>query len=348
MFAARTLRPALAATAILLLTATSAARADGDSRPKGWDPTRTTSPESVVELKSLESKVKEVVAACTPATVGLFVGPSAGSGVIVSDDGLILTAAHVIGSRPNVPVTVVLADGKRVAGKTLGVNPEIDSGMVRITGKVPEGATWAGAKEGKWPFAPVGKSTDLKRGQWVVALGHPGGPKLDRRPPVRVGRFYYYNTKEVALRSDCTLVGGDSGGPLFDLSGKVIGIHSRIGRDLEYNIHVPTDAFEKEWDQLAGGKNSGKPAGVELGVVPDDTAEAPTVKSVVENSPASRAGFQAGDVILKFGDEQVHTFEDLVHLLAGVEPGQKVPVEVQRDGKTVTLTVTFRRARRQE
>lgn len=351
MFAARTLRPALAATAILLWT-TAFARANVDAPSKGWDPVRTTSPDSVVELKSLEARVKDVVAKCTPATVGLFVGPSAGSGVIVNEDGLILTAAHVINvgnSKAGVPVTIILPDGKRVTGKTLGVNPEIDSGMVQITGKVPEGATWPGAKDGKWPFAPVGKSGDLKKGQWVVALGHPGGPKLDRRPPVRVGRFYHYNTKEVALRSDCTLVGGDSGGPLFDLTGKVIGIHSRIGRDLEYNIHVPTDAFQKEWEQLVAGKNVGRPVGVELGLVPEDSADAPTVKSVVENSPAAKAGIQAGDVILKFNDEQVHTFDDLIHMLAGTEPGQKVPVEVQRDGKTLTLTVTFsRRPRRSE
>lgn len=346
MIAARTLRPAVAATAILFFSSLAAHAADTDSRAKAWDPVRTTSPDSAAELKALEARVKEVVAACTPATVGLFAGASAGSGVIVNEDGLILTAAHVIG-KPGTSLRVVLPDGRTVAGKSLGVNPEIDSGMAKITGKVPENADWPGAKDGKWPFAPVGKSGDLKRGQWVVALGHPGGPKAGRKPPVRVGRYYFYNTREVALRSDCTLVGGDSGGPLFDLTGKVIGIHSRIGRDLEYNIHVPTDAFKKEWDQLVKGATIGRDTAVELGIKPDDTAEAPTVKEVIEGSPAARAGIQVGDVILKFNDEQVHSFDDLVHMLSGLEPGQKVPVEVRRDDQTLTLTVTLsRRAKR--
>src|SRR5687768_1066784 len=115
-----------------------------------WDPVRTTTPEDVAELKALQDTVKAVVDKTSPATVGLVVGKGAGSGVIVSPDGLVLTVAHVAGA-PDQECWVILSDGKRVKGKTLGVNKRIDSGMVQITDKPPGG--------GKWPHAPIAKST---------------------------------------------------------------------------------------------------------------------------------------------------------------------------------------------
>src|SRR5205085_1339043 len=84
---------------------------------------------------------------------------------------------------------VLLADGSRVKGKVLGKNQRNDTGMVQIVDKVPEKAKWPGASEGKWPAISLGKSADLKKGQWVVSLGHPGGPKTDRRAPVRLGQL---------------------------------------------------------------------------------------------------------------------------------------------------------------
>lgn len=345
MIAARTLRPLAAAALLAGLIAPLRAE---PTKPPTWDPARTTSPETVGELKALQEKVKQVVDKATPSTVGLLVGMGAGSGVIVSEDGLVLTAAHVIGSKPDTPVRVVLADGTLVKGKTLGVNPKIDSGMVRITDKPPEGASWPGAADGKWPVAELGKSEDVKKGQWVVALGHPGGPKRDRRPPLRVGRFDRYNKHDSSLRSDCTLVGGDSGGPLFDLTGKVIGIHSRIGIFLEYNMHVPTEAFRDEWDKLASGKVIGKPATVELGLTFDDEAESATVKSVAEGGPAAAAGVKPGDVITKFQDERVHTADDLLQMLPEFSPGDTVALEIQRGDEVVSLKVKLaRRAKRE-
>src|SRR5205085_3383575 len=133
-------------------------------------------PESIEELKALQAAVKKVVEKSTPCTVGVMIGMGAGSGVIVSEDGLVLTAAHVSGE-PNKDCTIILPDGTRVKGKTLGTNDKVDSGMIQITDKGPN--------NGKWPFIPVGKSTDLKKGQWLVALGHPGGWKRDRPPVAR-------------------------------------------------------------------------------------------------------------------------------------------------------------------
>ena len=143
---------------------------------------------------------------------------------------------------------IVLPDGKRVKAKTLGVNSDIDSGMVKITDKGPN--------DGKWPFMPVAKSADLKKGQWVVSLGHPGGPKTADRLSRGSGALQT-NDKEI-VQSNCTLVGGDSGGPLFDLDGNVVGIHSRIGLTLAQNIHVPTELFKNQWDKLVAGEVFGE------------------------------------------------------------------------------------------
>jgi serine protease Do len=316
-----------------------------------WNPTRTTSPDTVLELKALQDRVKRVVEKSTPSTVGLLVGSDmragAGSGVIVNEEGLVLTAAHVImdtvSGTPYKAVKVVLPDGTIVAGKSLGVNPKIDSGMVQITDKPPKDASWAGAKDGKWPAAPLGNTADLKKGQWVVSLGHPGGPKLNRRPPVRVGRVENLNSEESSLQTDCTLVGGDSGGPLFDLTGKVVGIHSRIGMLLKYNIHIPVEAFRTDWDKMVKGETIGGGGRADLGVRLDDASEEATVAAVNPDGPAAKAGLKVGDVIVSFNGEKVHTPDDLDQLLAACDPGDEIEVEVARLSKTITTKVKLGR-----
>jgi len=314
----------------LFLLTTAPARV-ADSK---WDPTRTTAPEDLDELKSLQASVKKVVDKCTTATVGVLIGMGAGSGVIVSDDGLVLTAAHVSGE-PGRDCTIVLHDGKRVKGKTLGTNDKLDSGMMKITDKGPD--------NGKWPFLPLAKSADLKKGQWVVSLGHPGGYKKDRPPVARLGRVQAV-AKDL-IRTDCTLVGGDSGGPLFDLNGNVVGIHSRIGLSLAQNIHVPADVFKAEWDQLVKGDVIGKPAkaatavlGVEFDEKSEDEAK---VASVVEDGPAADAGLKAGDVIFRFDGTRTFSADDVRSQLKKRKPGDEVELIVKRGGKTLTITVTL-------
>ena len=345
MTSARRFWPTLAITAVLAAAGPAPA---GPATPvavalPSWDTDRTSSPDTVLELKALQDRVKKVNAEVSPTVVGILIGSGAGSGVIVSEDGLVLTAAHVIG-KPKRKLAVVLPDGSIVAGESLGVNKDADSGMVRITDKPPKSATWPGAKDGKWPFAPLAKSGDLRKGQWVVALGHPGGPKRDRLPPVRVGRFDNYNKSQHALRSDCTLVGGDSGGPLFDLDGNVVGIHSRIGLFLEYNIHVPTEIFRSEWDDLLAGTVvddlKGKP---ELGVTLDVKADTAKVADVADDSPAAKAGLKVGDVIVKFNGQRVGTADDLIDLVADSRPTDRVEIEVRRGDETLTLKATLRK-----
>ncbi len=342
----------LAACLAFLLVATFTASSAADPVPK-WDPNRVTAPEDLSELKALQATVNGVVEKCTPATVAVLYGASAGSGVIVSEDGLVLTAAHVIRdyeipkkgalegkTKPFVAgqkVFIMLPDGKRVEGKTLGINEGMDSGMVQITAKGP--------KDGKWPFLPVAKSGALPKGQWVVSLGHPNGPKDGRPPVARLGRLQG-STKNV-LRTDCTLVGGDSGGPLFDLNGNVIGIHSRIGLPISQNLHVQADQFKNDWDKLVAGEWVDQPAtakagGAYIGVVfPDDEEDDAWLKEVEEDAPASKAGLKSGDTITKFNDTPVKTVKAFRKLMDSAKPGDKVKITVRRGNVVMGLTVTL-------
>ena len=322
------------AFAILLLVPGSPALAAEPVKAEiaKWDAIRTTAPDSIEELKALQATVKKVVEKTTPCTVGVMLGLGAGSGVIVTEDGLVLTAAHVSGD-PGKDCTLILPDGSRVKGKTLGTNDKLDSGMIQITDKGPN--------DGKWPFIPLGKSTDLKKGQWLVALGHPGGWKRDRPPVARLGQVQ--DSSKDLIRSSCTLVGGDSGGPLFDLEGHVVGIHSRIGYTLASNIHVPADGFKAEWEQLAKGVQIGKPlkaAPVILGVE-FDTEETPKLKDVTEEGPADQAGLKSGDVITEFDGKEVATPDEIRAILRKKKPGDEVTVLVKRGTKTLSRTITL-------
>ena len=210
-------------------------------------------PGSVDELKAIEKHVQEIIARVTPSVVGVQIGFGQGSGVIVSEDGLVLTAGHVLG-KPGQKARVVMPDGTILEAKALGQNQYVDSGMMKIV---------TAPKDGKFPFTPIGDLTETKKGQWVVAIGHPGGFRKNRTPVVRVGRIVNYN--RITTQTDCAIVGGDSGGPLFDMNGKVVGIHSRIGdKAITDNIHVPIDAFRASWKRLLAGEQWGGPIGQQL------------------------------------------------------------------------------------
>jgi S1-C subfamily serine protease len=205
-------------------------------------PALKPAPENVDDLRALEKQVQVVIAKVQPATVGVIIGFAQGSGVIIKD-GYVLTAGHV-SDKPGRPAVIRLADGRKLKGKTLGHNGGIDSGLIKIE------------EAGKFPTVEMGKSADLKKGQWVIAIGHPGGFRPNRTPVVRLGRVL--SATPTAINTDCALVGGDSGGPLFDLDGKVIGIHSRIGPfNMSQNFHVPVDTYVATWDKLAKGERWG-------------------------------------------------------------------------------------------
>jgi serine protease Do len=288
-------------------------------------------PESVEDLKAIQAHVRALSARVLACTVNVRIGMGQGSGVIISADGYVLTAGHVSGT-PGRDVILTLASGRKVKGKTLGVNRGIDSGLIKIT------------EEGKWPHCEMGKSADLKRGDWCLAVGHPTGYKEGRSPVVRLGRVLDHG--KVLIRSDCALVGGDSGGPLFDMQGRVIGIHSRIAGPLTANIHVPVDTYRDTWDKLAkgeawGGGMFGFPAKGEpyLGVKGDPEAEGCKITEVVPNSPAAKAGLQVDDVVLRFAGQKINDFESLRARVLRSKPGQRVTLEIQRGEKTRNIEV---------
>jgi S1-C subfamily serine protease len=200
--------------------------------------TVTASPKNLADLQAMENKFKAVVEKVRPTVVGVQVGNARGSGVIVSEDGYVLTAGHVVG-KPYQPVIFTFQDGKTAKGTTLGMFKSTDSGLMRIT------------DAGKYPFAEKGRSADLQTGQWCLAMGHPLGYQPGRPPVVRVGRVLLI--QDTVMQTDCPMINGDSGGPVFDLDGKVIGINSRIGGPTDQNLHVPVDVFTKNWDRLAKG-----------------------------------------------------------------------------------------------
>lgn len=306
----------------LLLALTVVAPLYAESRPPALD---KAVPQSVSDLRALQERVKKVVAQATPATVGIRIGAAAGSGVIISKDGYVLTAGHVSGD-PDRSVTIILPDGKRLKGKTLGSNVGIDSGLIRITDK------------GEYPFVEMGDASKLKEGAWCLALGHPEGYRRGRPPVLRLGRVL--ERKDKMLRTDCALVGGDSGGPLLDLDGKVIGIHSRIGDQMTINIHVPVDTYRTTWDRLVqgdvwGGRRRGPYIGVHLN---EDSHECRIAK-VDKNSPAEKAGLQADDVVLRFGKDNVEDLEDLLTLIGKRRPGEEVPIRVRRGKEILNLKV---------
>jgi serine protease Do len=288
-------------------------------------------PENVDDLRAIEQHVKKVLEKVTPATVGLRIGAAAGSGVIIDAEGHVLTAGHVSGE-PGRPVEILLADGRRLKGKTLGNNKGIDSGLVEITDK------------GKYPFVEMGDSAVVKPGQWALAVGHPGGYRPGRSAVVRLGRVLIASSS--LIRTDNTLVGGDSGGPLFDMQGKVIGIHSRIGFSISDNMHVPVNTYRETWDRLAKGESwggwsfsFGRSPAPWLGVQIDKDSKDCKVAGVTEDSPAEKAGFQIDDVILKFDGKAVPGFDDLEKAVKGKKPGDEVKVEVRRGDQTITLKV---------
>lgn len=291
------------------------------------------------DLRRIEAKIEALAPKVTPATVALLSERtgSSGSGVIVSEDGLILTAAHVVEGTDQ--LLVVFPDGKQVQGKVLGANYSKDSAMVRI------------ADAGKWPHVPLGESKSLEAGDWVVALGHSAGFDAARTPPLRFGTVISKGPGYF-LTTGCTLIGGDSGGPLFDLEGRLVAIHSSIGKSLQNNNHAGIDGYREDWDRMLAGETWG-----ELSLNPFANPEMPTlgivmgmvrgmkgllVESLVPGSPAAAAGVRNGDVILTLDGTALDDGRQLRQILAKRQAGDQVKLGLVRDRKPVEVTVTLK------
>ena len=297
--------------------------------------------DALKELKAREEKVKAIVQRVMPCVVAVTSAdddkPGSGSGIIVSKEGLILTAAHVTQATGN-NLTIIFADGRRVKATSLGANRTTDAGMARIT------------DPGDWPFVEMGNSDLLKLGEWVIAMGHPGGYSYERRPPVRLGRVWRRDL-DGALFTSCPLIGGDSGGPLFDLEGRVVGIHSSIHGSIEMNRHVAIDTLRFDWDKLSKDQTWGKVSfsssndvrPITGAIFDRESSEGVVVKQVLEDLPASKAGLKTGDVVKKFDGESVTNFYAMQRLLGRRKPGDVVPMAVQRGSELVDLNLELGR-----
>lgn len=300
---------------------------------KKFNPAETffggVAPRTLEELRELEIKFAEITELVKPATVNIQMGGSQGSGVVVTRDGYILTAAHVIGE-PFQKATVTFPDNRKFNATTLGNSTRDDSGILKIDdGQADE-----------FPYIEMGISSNLKPGQWVLAIGHPGGIDEKRGLVVRAGRIL--NAAPNVLQTDCTLVGGDSGGPLVDLNGEVVGIHSRIGMNLWDNLHVPVDAYSDNWDRMIEGVMlAGRPS-MGFSIAADSTK----VETIKENGPAAKAGMQVGDVIKKIDGRTIANLDELKAVSRELLPNMKIKVVVQRGDQEMVLDLVVGRAGR--
>ncbi len=303
---------------------TSIVFGEGDEQTKAWE---KKVPENIADLLAIQSKLQAALPNAKKAVVALESGGGAGSGVIVSEDGLVLTAAHVSG-KPGRNVRIVLPDGRRVNAVTMGGSEISDSGMCKIK------------EVGKWPFVPMAEKDDSKVGDWCFALGHPGGFEEKRGMVTRLGRII--NKRYSTLRTDCRLLGGDSGGPLFNLNGEVIGIHSRIAMDDDENFHAPIESYLENWDLFQNGEmisHKQLQKGGFLGVGTEETAEGLKVLQLVKESAADKGGVHVGDVISAIDGESMDSREELSIVVGSKEPGEEIVIDLRRGDKELTISL---------
>jgi serine protease Do len=283
-------------------------------------PSASAASAATLDLKSLEQRARETLDKVVPAIVAV----SGGSGVIVTADGYVLSAAHV-GVRPNRRVSFTFADGRVVRGRTLGNDQGVDAGLMKIDG------------DGPFPFVPMGTSTEVQAGSWCLALGYPVSFERGKPPALRLGRVLA--SRPTMMVTDCTIMGGDSGGPLLDLDGNLIGISSRCDDRLTTNIHVPVDCFRAVWDRLKGGEdfNSLRRVVAYLGVDRTADTDDPRIGRVFPGSSAEKAGVQVGDVIVKFAGQEITRYSQLPPLIEACRPGEEVEMEIRRGDERVSL-----------
>ncbi len=291
-------------------------------------------PKSLQELKALELQQSLVAKTIEKVTVNVQQGSAQGSGVIITADGFVLTAAHVAGGKDR-DAYVMLSDGTQLHARTLGMNRDKDAGLLKIDDP----------RVTNFSFATIGRSGNLRTGQWCIAAGHPGGWQADRGSVIRVGRILKIGKSSTendahTLFTDCALIGGDSGGPLFTLEGELIGIHSRIGTDVEDNMHVPIDVYASSWNRMVNKEVWGMLPGFRpmIGVVGTSGDDRPLIASVTTGGP-SDGELMVGDLILSVDGNDISTFSELRASVEASMPGDILMLRVQRGGQTLKLAI---------
>ncbi|MDB5995025.1 MAG: protease Do [Pseudomonas sp.] len=266
---------------------------------------------------------------------------SLGSGFIISSDGYILTNNHVIADADE--ILVRLADRSELKAKLVGTDPRSDVALLKIEGK-------------DLPVLKLGKSQDLKAGQWVVAIGSPFGfdHTVTQGIVSAVGRSLPNENYVPFIQTDVPINPGNSGGPLFNLSGEVVGINSQIytrsGGFMGVSFAIPIDVAMDVSNQLkSGGKVSRGWLGVVIQEVNKDLAESfgldkpagALVAQIQDDGPAAaKGGLQVGDVILSMNGQPIVMSADLPHLVGALKAGSKANLEVIREGKRQNVELT--------
>ena len=275
-------------------------------------------------------------------------GASLGSGFLISPDGYVVTNAHVIrpgarGATVN-SITVTLTDKKEYVARVIGQDTQSDLALLKID------AT-------NLPFVKFGDSSRARVGDWVVAIGEPFG----LGGTVTAGIISAINrvtgqggAYDRFIQTDASINQGNSGGPMFDLNGNVIGINSQIfsqsGGNIGIGFAIPAEQAKPIIDTfMKGGTLSRGYIGVQIGGAIDDDASAALgipknqgelIAGVTPGGPAAKAGLRAGDVVTKINGQAVTPDQTLSYLVANVKPGAAARFEVIRNNQPLTLTAT--------
>jgi serine protease Do len=261
-----------------------------------------------------------------------------GSGFIIESNGLILTNAHVVEGANTIYVT--LTDKREFKAKLLGLDKRTDIAVVKIEAR-------------DLPKLPLGDSSRVRVGEWVLAIGSPFG--LENTVTAGIVSAKSRDTGDYLpfIQTDVAVNPGNSGGPLLNTAGQVIGINSQIfsrsGGYMGISFAIPIDEAMRVADQLkTSGKMTRGRIGVALGEMTKEIAESlglgkprgAYVRNVDPGGPASAGGIESGDVILSFNGREIAKSTDLPRLVGETKPGTTATVQVWRKGATRDLTVT--------
>ncbi|HEV2511051.1 Do family serine endopeptidase [Bosea sp. (in: a-proteobacteria)] len=269
---------------------------------------------------------------------------SAGSGFVVDPSGLVVTNNHVIGDANE--ITVVFSDGLRLKAEVVGKDTKVDLALLRVKHDKP------------LPFVKFGDSDKMRIGDPVMAIGNPfglggsvsSGIVSARNRDINQGPYDTY------IQTDAAINKGNSGGPLFNMAGEVIGINTAIlsptGGSVGIGFAVPSSLATNIVDQLKEfGETRRGWLGVRIQNVDDAAAEAlglgtargALIAGIDEKGPAKPAGLEVGDVIVKFDGKDVKDSRELPRIVAGTAVGKDVPIQVMRKGKELSKTVKLAR-----
>ncbi|HSR71659.1 MAG TPA: DegQ family serine endoprotease [Kiloniellales bacterium] len=267
-----------------------------------------------------------------------------GSGFIIDPTGYVVTNNHVIQNASE--VRVKLSDGREFTAETLGTDPQTDLGLLKIEA------------DADLPYVSFGDSDRMKVGDWVMAVGNPFGLGGTVTAGIisALGRDISAGPYDDFLQTDAAINRGNSGGPMFNLDGEVIGVNTAIfspnGGSVGIGFAIPSNIAKDVVAQLREhGRVERGWLGVRIQQVTPDLAEAlgldepmgALVAQVTEDSPAERAGLNQGDVIVGFNGRPVEEMRDLPRMVAAVRAGEEATVEILRKGETRRVDVTIGR-----